>query len=107
MSDHQIQELYQTGRETMQKMDFDQSMTAVSCLEVLRRLHRSDEASARELLASRVASYYSVYGPPGDPSKKMDESRLTLLKKIDAAKDEIPELQKAIEKALANVRTKN
>jgi hypothetical protein len=58
------------------------------------------------LLASRVASYYAVYGPTGDPSKKMDESRLALLRKIDVAMQEIPELQKAVEKALANVRTK-
>ncbi|HVM61857.1 MAG TPA: hypothetical protein VMV72_13425 [Verrucomicrobiae bacterium] len=106
LSDQQIHELYQTGQETMRKMDFDNGMEAVTCLTALSRLHNSQEPSARELLAKRVASYYVVYGPLGNTEKRMDDARRALLRKIDAAKDSMPELQAAIEKELAVINTK-
>ena len=106
LSDKQISDLYQTGQAAMQKMEFDDRMEALTSLEALTRLHNSQEQSARELLARQAAGYYVVYGPPSDTKKKMDDAGLTLLRKIDAAKDNIPELQKAIEKELANVNGK-
>lgn len=105
LTDQQIHDIYRSGQSVMDAMESDDAVSALTCLEALTRMHNGNESSAQELLARRVAHYYVIYGPP-DPSRHMDDARLKILAKINSAKGKMPELQQALEQALANVNSK-
>jgi hypothetical protein len=105
LTDEQIHDVYQSNQTVMGAMETSDGVSALTCLEALKRMHNANESSAQELLARRVAEFYVIYGPP-DSSKHIDDTTLKILRKIDSVKGQIPELQKALQEALANVNSK-
>jgi hypothetical protein len=91
------------ARRYLDSMEHDDRMAAVLSLAAIYRLEQQRGAQAEELLARQLASYYAIYGPPGNPKKHISEDRMKTLRAIEQAARDYPVVQAAIEKSQQNV----
>jgi hypothetical protein len=92
------------ARQYLGTMESDDRMTAVVALAAIRRMEEDRSAEAKELLARSLGSYYVIYGPPDNPTKRISEDRMKFLRQIEDAARTYPVVQAAIEKSKQNVK---
>jgi len=74
-----------------------QTMAQSYAMGALRSLESNEMEQTEKFLASQLSSHYYMYGPPDNPKRLMNETRLATLQAIESAMERHPALKEKIE----------
>ena len=95
-SDAEAKQAMIDGRAAMKTMEADDTSAVLYCSAAITQLEADNIEKAKEILAKPLSSFYTIYGPPNHPDKKMSEQRLKTLQLIERAAAKSPTVQRAI-----------
>ena len=86
------------GRDAMRAMEADDRSAVLHSALAIVRLEEGQIDAAKQALAKPLASFWHIYGPPEDATKKISSERASTLKVIAETAERSPTVKAELEK---------